>query len=403
MNKKVNTEVSLLRRELSKMPIPDLDQEILKIQRSTKTTFRPFIPVHDKLRMKYSWYYKWHTNKYASKIHLSVFAVYFLALFASVSISLFGMPTFKARAASFSTVQSGDWTDQCTWSATCDGGIPGSSDDITINAGHTVTVSTNVTANGIISGEGAIIKNTAYITLTLAGANTFSGGITLNDGQININNPSAIGTGTFTINGGSFANTSGAGLTSSTNNNIVCNGSFLFNSGSSFNMGSGDLNLTSNCQMDAYASSGGLTIAGNISGNYGIIKGSSGEIILSGSNNYTGLTTINAGILTLTGANATTAGLTINSGTLNINHHSALGAGTLTINGGGFANSSGSPITLSTNNPQIWNGNFLFSAGSALNMGTGSITLTSNSQISSYSGSGILNIPGNISGSYGIT
>ena len=39
------------------------------IQKSTKTTFPQFLRLHDKLRMKYRWYYNWHLLPYAGKVH----------------------------------------------------------------------------------------------------------------------------------------------------------------------------------------------------------------------------------------------------------------------------------------------------------------------------------------------
>ena len=53
-------------------------------------------------------------------------------------------------------------------------------------------------------------------TLTLSGANTYDGGTTLSAGTLNIHNASAIGTGTFTITGGTFSNSSGGTIILST-------------------------------------------------------------------------------------------------------------------------------------------------------------------------------------------
>ena len=80
---------------------------------------------------------------------------------------------------------------------------------------YTLTVG-NGNANGTFSG---VIQNTTGTialtktgtgTLTLGGSDTYSGGTTLSAGQLNINNASALGTGTFTISGGTIGNTSGA-------------------------------------------------------------------------------------------------------------------------------------------------------------------------------------------------
>jgi autotransporter-associated beta strand protein len=65
----------------------------------------------------------------------------------------------------------------------------------------TANNATAKTLNGIISGDGALIKNGAG-TLTLGKINTFTGGVTLNEGRINLNSGSGIGTlgsGTTTL------------------------------------------------------------------------------------------------------------------------------------------------------------------------------------------------------------
>ena len=46
-------------------------------------------------------------------------------------------------------------------------------------------------------------------TVTIANANSYYGGTTLNAGQLNINNASALGSGPLTIDGGTLGNTSG--------------------------------------------------------------------------------------------------------------------------------------------------------------------------------------------------
>ena len=53
----------------------------------------------------------------------------------------------------------------------------------------------------------------------------------------------------------------------------------------------------------------------------------------------------------------------------------ALGTGTFTINGGTLNNTSGAPLTLTTNNTQNWNGSYTFTGSNALNLGTGPVTL----------------------------
>ena len=98
--------------------------------------------------------------------------------------------------------------------------------------------SDSITYGGVITGNGGLAKQGAG-TLTLVGANTYSGGTTLSAGQLNLNNASALGAGTFTISGGTIGNTSGAAITLSTNNAQNWNGDFTFAGANDLNLGSG--------------------------------------------------------------------------------------------------------------------------------------------------------------------
>lgn len=134
------------------------------------------------------------------------------------------------------------------------------------------------------------------------------------------------------------------------------------------------------------AAGGFLTINGNISSTNteGILINGAGTVTLSGTNSYTGLTTVNiaAGRLVLSGNNtATTGGLTVTAGTLDLRSATALGSGTLTA-GGTILNGSGSALTL-TNATPITLG--LTTFGSAANVGgTGNINFGTGAV--SYSG-----------------
>jgi autotransporter-associated beta strand protein len=82
------------------------------------------------------------------------------------------------------------------------------------------------------------------------------------------------------------------------------------------------------------------------------------------------------GTTILSGANTFTGNVHLNTGTLHFNHASAAGTGTLIIDDGTtIDNSSGGAITLSTNNPQTWNGNFTFTGSNNLTVGTGAVAM----------------------------
>lgn len=129
----------------------------------------------------------------------------------------------------------------------------------------------------------------------------------------------------------------------------------------------------------------GLTVSSVISGTaYGIIKSGTGTMALSGTNTFTG-------------------GTTLNAGSLNINNSQALGtaAGTFTINGGSINNTTGETLT-TANYPLAWNGDFTFTGTDPLNLGTGMVTLNANRQVTILANT--LTVGGIISsGSYNLT
>jgi fibronectin-binding autotransporter adhesin len=144
--------------------------------------------------------------------------------------------------------------------------------------------------------------------------------------------------------------------------NVVDNATFAFN--------------TSNNYVAAY----------NISGSGSLIKYGTGTMLtLSGTNSYSGQTLF--------------AG-----GTLNINSPTAIGKGTFNVAGGTtIDNTSGSNITLSTNNAQVWYNDLVYngSNGSTLNMGTGAVSLVGNRTVNVESGT--LGIGGTANGTTGVS
>ncbi len=58
----------------------NLDIEIAKIQKSTKTLFSFMTPIHERLRMHFGWYYRWHITPWAKPAHWMVLLVYIFTL-----------------------------------------------------------------------------------------------------------------------------------------------------------------------------------------------------------------------------------------------------------------------------------------------------------------------------------
>jgi len=128
-----------------------------------------------------------------------------------------------------------------------------------------------------------------------------------------------------------------------------------------------------------------LLLSGAISGSGGILKNGTLNLTLSGTNTFSG-------------------GITASSGRININSAGALGTGTLVMDGGALDNTSGAPITVSTNNSIALNTNVTFAGTNSLNLGTGSFSLgASNRTISVTDAAATLTIGGVVSGTGALT
>ncbi|MGC4007422.1 MAG: autotransporter-associated beta strand repeat-containing protein [Pirellulales bacterium] len=241
-------------------------------------------------------------------------------------------------------------------SMTIGGGITGANTNLTKAGAGTLAVASNIT-----TGTGSVVMNAG--TLTLSGANTFSGGVNLAAGTLNVNSATALGTGKLTITGGTLSNGTAGSITNTNNNTQDWNGDFIYNSAQNLLMGTGAVSMNANRAISINGA-GTLSVAGIISGTgFALTKGGTG-----------------AGGLSLAGANTFTGGVTLSTGTLNINNASALGTGTFSIAAGTtINNTSTAAITNSQNNAQTWNGSFTFTGGAATNnynIGTGAVTLT---------------------------
>ncbi len=137
----------------------------------------------------------------------------------------------------------------------------------------------NGSFGGVISGTGTLTKQ-GPASLTLTGANTYSGGTTLTAGTLALSGAGTLGdtTGVLAINGGTLD----LGTTSQTTGAVTLGGGTISN---------GTLNGTS------YSSTGGVVSASLVG--TGALTNTSGSTTLSGTNTYTGGTTVNGGTLTV--------------------------------------------------------------------------------------------------------
>ena len=299
----------------------------------------------------------------------------------------------------------------------------------TAGNGLTVTASGTTTLSGNNTYTGLTTMNNTNGTLTLSGNNSSaSGGVTLSGGTLNINNANALGTGLFSFgdsgNTTTINNTSGSAVVNAGGQAMTWNGTTRLNFGTAastatnnLNLGTGTVTLsgsrgvnllgtgTTLTMADVIGTSGtsitadgagntlemkglslstsatpvtvslagtanlrvtGAIVNGTTPGN-GLTVTGTGTKTLSGTNTYTGLTTINAtgGTLNLTGNNSSaTGGTVLTTGTLNLNNANALSTGLLelsAVTGTAYGssiinNTSGGALTFSGLSGVKWSG-----------------------------------------------
>jgi autotransporter-associated beta strand protein len=203
------------------------------------------------------------------------------------------------------------------------------------NGGTTGSILGNVTNNGtlafnrsnsyqfdgVISGSGALQQNGPGTT-TLTAVNTYTGATTISAGVLALSGAGSIANSSGVVDNGTFdisATTAGASIKNLSGAGIVT-------------LGGQTLTLTNAAG----------TFAGAIGGTGGLIKQGAGLFILSGTNGYTGPTTVSGGDLRVNGSVA--SAVTVQSGaTL-----SGIGSvgGLVTVQSGGTLSAGQSPGTL---------------------------------------------------------
>ncbi|EBU4364900.1 AIDA autotransporter-like protein ShdA, partial [Salmonella enterica] len=232
--------------------------------------------------------------------------------------------------------------------------------DVTNNA--TLELNTGGDFTNNISGSGQVEKS-GDDALTLSGANSYSGGTLISDGTLVASNVEALGTGdvtddaTLELNtGGDFDNAiSGSGqVVKSGDETLTLSGSNTYTGGTLISSGTlvaNDVNalgtgdVTDNAVLEL--NTGGDFI-NSIGGTGRVEKSGDETLTLSGSNTYTGGTTINDGTLVATSVDALGSGDVTDNATLELNTG---GDFTNNIGGTGRVEKSGDgTLTLSGSN-----------------------------------------------------
>jgi len=143
----------------------------------------------------------------------------------------------------------------------------------------------NISVTGLVSGSGSVVvSGTGTTVVCLGNANNYSGGTTLVSGILKVGNGSALGSGGLAVNGGTL-DLNGRGLST---------GAL---SGSSAGLITSTVSGSASLSVNSASTS---TYGGSISDGTGIVsllKTGGGNLNLTGSNSYSGGTTITGGVV----------------------------------------------------------------------------------------------------------
>ncbi len=235
-----------------------------------------------------------------------------------------------------------------------------------------------------ISGSFGITK-TGLGSLTLAGSNSYTGGMTLSAGTLNINNAAALGaaTGTFTIGAGTTLNSTVSGGITTAANPVTLGTGVTFTGTNNLAFG-GVTTVAATSTINTVA--GTLTFTGGLNGPGGITKTGAGTLSLGAvsnntvANNFTGQITLNAGTLAIYGGanlgNTSSGAGGVNlTGNGTIQFTSATGVSAGGTSGRAFAVGANT-LTLDTQAFSLGLGNAITgTGGSIVKVGAGTLSL----------------------------
>ncbi|EGJ9238238.1 fibronectin-binding autotransporter adhesin ShdA [Salmonella enterica] len=217
-----------------------------------------------------------------------------------------------------------------------DGGILAAKDaaalgtgDVTIAESATLALSQGTLDNNV-TGEGQIVKSGSD-ELIVTGDNTYSGGTTISGGTLTADHADSLGTGAVANSGvlqvgeGELENTlsDSGSLVKTGTGELTLSGDNTYSGGTTItggtltadhadSLGSGDIDNSGVLKV------GEGDLENTLSGSGSLVKTGTGELTLSGGNDYSGGTTIIGGTLTADHADSLGTGAVANSGVLQV-------------------------------------------------------------------------------------
>lgn len=185
-------------------------------------------------------------------------------------------------------------------------------------SGGTITASSYDVRSGDISanlgggGGGGLTKSTPG-TVTLSGANTYTGTTLINGGTLIAGNVN-------TLSPNSPVNIAGSGLDIQGNDQAA----------GAVTLTTGTIDGSATLTAPSFNVQSG-TVAPNLAGPGTLTKSAAGSVTLDGNLGYAGQTIVNGGTLTLNGNNTYPGGTVINSGTAIVSADANLGAGNISL------------------------------------------------------------------------
>jgi autotransporter-associated beta strand protein len=215
------------------------------------------------------------------------------------------MAVFDVTAAAGDTFTAALWQLANTQSAAAFGLIT-----FDVSSYNAAVASGAQTNSSVLGGSAAGLLKTGAGTMALTGVSTYQGTTTISNGAVEVGGSGQLASGNY----------------------------------------SGAVSLTTNSASLRVNTSANQTLSGAISGNGALAKSANGTLTLSGSNSYSGETTISGGRVITTSSNAlgdASAAVTVSGGAYLDVRTNMTRTGSVTFDGGYLATSAGAPASLS--------------------------------------------------------